>query len=1262
MVERGGKQVVAVGFEPNVPMTGRPGPALPGGIEARDTPSNARASAGALAYLTRVLLRLRREKESRGEGDPLVQQLEGLARTYALKLAQDSGQAAPAGASDPLQPVELLLVRPSTSRSTPGSTSNFLPGVLDNLRQELAGLKSAAARRPRGLDRMKAIQARIDDLDVEIAGRSSAEARRSAATRTAPTLTPIAQDRLQPRLPGADQPGKSPLSARVAAVAFGPKGGRIAVAGGLPGPSGSAPGEGGGLLGIWDPQQGSLRLTAAPDAIRAVAFAPDGRTLVTGEAVDPTRAGKVDPDGQGYESARLRDAQTGRIIRGFRHGSGVVSVAVSPDGRLVATGSQDGRLSLFDADTGRRIGSEEVAGSPNGPPPIVAGVGFAADGRVFAWMPDGAAGFWGASAERGLQRETQVEIRGPFNRLALAPDGRNVAVSAPDGSIRLVDVRTGSPHEMFRGRGPAVSALVYSPEGGMLATAGLVGTETRPGRGLFVVTLWDVASLRPVAHLEGAGHRIGSVAFAPDGRRVAAGCADGAVSLWDLAAVPATRDADTDPLADARDIPRAAAALPGGGLDRGADLAVPTLATLPKSAARDPVDPVQPASPRAEPDGPDVASRRPGTNGPVRPSPDSPAADPPAGVRPPDDLPGPVSPRRAPEAVAPAGDPFAPIKSGENAGGLAVGRRALPDGVRPEGEPEGNAVLAMATAPDGRVVATGSEDGLVRVIDPATKRLIRQFEGHTAPVRSVAYSRDGRLIASAASDQARERTGEVLVRNIADGSPLAPIDRKTIAYPLAVAFSPDGATLAVGTGDGRIILRRLPSEPLTTLNGHHGKSVRALAFAPDGKTFASGGDDGTVEVWKREGTHVETVPGTGKAVVALAYSPDGKRLAAGSGRFVIVHDGSKPGAKARTPFVFHQCEVLSVAFSPDGRELAAAGGNVDARDGLSELERKILQLEEAKLEKQREVTRKRNMIAEQQSKAGLFDPAQAKDRNTVWVEEYRQLANELLRVQIEMIKAEAELAGLQNDQPAADGQPFTEKDYARIFYADKRVVAIKERYDRARERFNSVKERVRDFASPEHQKPLKDMEAAKAELDSLYRELRPEIEAMVKRGAVRLAGAPDKGLKAAEGHLAALKAQEASLTDRLNTLNIKQRADGAAAVALEFSRLDLSRAEQYLDTINRSLAELRVQAAGRGLGGDKPAAEAFESLAELRVWDVATTRFSRGLIESGGWIGALAFSRDGSTLIAGGGTPGWSSGFVTLFDLAPRPAAAGEPF
>ena len=181
------------------------------------------------------------------------------------------------------------------------------------------------------------------------------------------------------------------------------------------------------------------------------------------------------------------------------------------------------------------------------------------------------------------------------------------------------------------------------------------------------------------------------------------------------------------------------------------------------------------------------------------------------------------------------------------------------------------------------------------------------------------------------------------------------------------------------------------------------------------------------------------------------------------------------------------------------------------------------------------------------------------------------------------------------------------------------------------------------------------MKAAKAEIDDLWKEIRPEIEAAIRRGANRPGGS-DGPLKAAEVALASLKAQEASLTDRLNTLNIRKRTEGASAVALEPDRTDLALAEQYLASIEKNLADLKLQAPIV-----RPA-EAFPSLSELRVWDVASGQMTRGVVEPGGWIAALAFTRDGLALIAGGGTPG-RPGSVTIFDLAPRPvAAAPMPF
>ena len=77
----------------------------------------------------------------------------------------------------------------------------------------------------------------------------------------------------------------------------------------------------------------------------------------------------------------------------------------------------------------------------------------------------------------------------------------------------------------------------------------------------------------------------------------------------------------------------------------------------------------------------------------------------------------------------------------------------------------------MALAPDGKTLATGSEDGLVRILDVASQRVVRELKGLSEPNRSVAYSPDGATIVAAASDQARGKTGGVLAWRVADGTP-----------------------------------------------------------------------------------------------------------------------------------------------------------------------------------------------------------------------------------------------------------------------------------------------------------------------------------------------------------------------------------------------------------------------------------------------------------------------------------------------------------
>jgi succinoglycan biosynthesis transport protein ExoP len=243
-----------------------------------------------------------------------------------------------------------------------------------------------------------------------------------------------------------------------------------------------------------------------------------------------------------------------------------------------------------------------------------------------------------------------------------------------------------------------------------------------------------------------------------------------------------------------------------------------------------------------------------------------------------------------------------------------------------------------------------------------------------------------------------------------------------------------------------------------------------------------------------------------------------------------------------------------------------------------ETDQKIKQLEEARLEKEKEVLQRRNAIKEQRRITGQYDLQSVKDRTSVSVDEYRALSNELMRVQIEIVKAEAQLAQLQAEQPASEAvREFTEADLTRLFYSDKRVAAARERYETAKDKYDTIRSKVREAMDPSLVKLAKDMRDAKSDLDALWKELRPQMEALARRGIREVGGGTDNPIKTVESQLTALKAQELSLTDKLNSLQIRHKAEGATAEALQFEQIDLNRAEQYLDIISKNLADLKFQ-------------------------------------------------------------------------------------
>jgi WD40 repeat protein len=235
-------------------------------------------------------------------------------------------------------------------------------------------------------------------------------------------------------------------------------------------------------------------------------------------------------------------------------------------------------------------------------------------------------------------------------------------------------------------------------------------------------------------------------------------------------------------------------------------------------------------------------------------------------------------------------------------------------------------VHSVAFSPDGKTIATASGDKTVRLWN-LNGQTLQTLKGHTKEVMSVAFSPDGKTIATASGDKT------VRLWNL-NGQPLHTLNGHTEDVT-SVAFSPDDKTIASGSYDNTVRLWNLDGQPLQTLNGHT-SVVSSVAFSPDGKTIASGSYDNTVRLWNLDGQPLHTLNGHTKYVSSVAFSPDGKTIASGSydntvrlwnlnGQPLQTLPSEREANKGYTE------SVNSVAFSPDGKSIATASGDNTVR-------------------------------------------------------------------------------------------------------------------------------------------------------------------------------------------------------------------------------------------------------------------------------------------------------------------------------------------
>lgn len=582
--------------------------------------------------------------------------------------------------------------------------------------------------------------------------------------------------------------------------------------------------------------------------VLSIAFTSDSKLMASG-SVDKTIV--------------LWNPATGNQLRTLKGHTGTVnSVAFSPDDKQLASGSADNSIKIWDIASGRE--KQTLSGHTL----FVSSVAFSPDGRLLAsGSGDQSVKLWDIATGRELRTLAagMPALAGIPLSVAFSRDGKMLATGAQ--LVKLWDVTSGNAIRTIRvteSNAPMERPIAFSYDGSVLATGG------------GGVKLWDATTGKALRTFPGDAR---ALSFSPDQKTIAG--ADGtAIKLWNVATGQELQTLEGSQLGvDSVTFSADGKLLAVGNSDN-------TVA-LWDSANRQQVRVLKGhvaavATVAVSGDDKVLASALEAGVAGIRRNDTIKIWDPVTGQ-----LVRSLTGRNSGQSIGLSNDGTR-LVSGSFGNTVSVWNVAQSEAQRTITVPRESRFVPdrVALSSDGKLIAAGGRDDAIKLWDAGTGRELFTLRGHRKSIRELAFSPDNKLLASASQD------ADIKVWSVATGQEVSTLTAHSEGV-IALAISSDGKKLASGSQDRTILIWDIESgEPDAAYTGHQ-EWVNAVAFSPDGKKLASGSVDGEIRIWevRTRGPQgepqmiqrpLQTLAGHKGSVNSLTFNSDGKLLVSGS--------------------------------------------------------------------------------------------------------------------------------------------------------------------------------------------------------------------------------------------------------------------------------------------------------------------------------------------------------------------------------------------